>query len=139
MVGQPEHHGHVAVMPACVHHAFVARGERHAGFFRHRQSVHVGANARGVLGASVEECAYGAFAGGENLARPFAVFRDHGIANALQLGGNVRDGFRYVEVDFGNLVKVPTKAGKHFEFVRVGFGCHAGPFRWAEERFLRAV
>ena len=54
-------------------------------------------------------------------------------------GGDVRDGFRYVEVDFGNLVKVPTKAGKHFEFVRVGFGCHAGPFRWAEERFLRAV
>ena len=111
MAREAERHGHVPVVAACVHLPVMRGTERHSRFFGHGQRVHIGANGGCVLASAIEPRAYRGSARLEHFTWQLVDNRMH-----------VRDGFRQIEVNFGNLVQV---AAVLREVGQRGFGKHA--------------
>ena len=108
-----KHHGHVTVVTARMHLSGMRRGKGRARCLRDGQSVHVGANRRGMRGtnASVEESADAA---GTRMGHLAGERRQH----TLDIG----DRLRKIEVELRDPVQVAPIAA---EFLELG---HRGSF-----------
>ena len=108
VAGQPERHGHVAVVTAGVHPASVLALEGDPGPLRDGQGVHVGSHGAGPLGAAVEEAAQGGAAGREDPHARVGLERP-------ELIQDVGERLVEVEVQLGDAVQVAAVAGEQLE------------------------
>ena len=111
-----QHHGHVAVVPAGMHNAFVSRSERHVRFLQHRQGVHVGAQGNATARVAIGTVGVGGTAAnGGNDAR----FGHATVLNAqrVQFGRNPLRRFNLLPAQLGVGMEVPT----HLYYIRLDF------------------